>query len=90
VTAEGHDRFWLWAGVAAPDTLADAREVYVLDGEIRAVDAGRYHVLRPSPPRVRGPDLWLVVRTDTLEWPDGTIGVIERRLASWRGSKWWR
>lgn len=86
VTAEGHDRFWLWAGVTAPDALADAKEVYVLDGEIRAGDSGRYHVLRPSPPRVRGPDLWLVVRTDTLDWPAGTLPLIERRLESWRPS----
>ncbi len=86
VTTEGHDRFWLWAGVEAPDALAEAKEVYVLDGEIRRAEAGRYHVLRPSPPRARGPDLWLVVRTDTLEWPEGTIGVVERRLASWRAS----
>lgn len=86
MTADGHDRFWLWAGVTAPDALDDAKEVYVLDGEIRAGDGGRYRVLRPSPPRVRGPDLWLVVRTDTLDWPAGTLPLIERRLESWRAS----
>lgn len=86
VTADGHDRFWLWAGVESPDALANAKEVYVLDGEIRRADAGRYHVLRPSPPTSRGPDLWLVIRTDTLDWPAGTLRLIERRLASWRAS----
>ena len=86
MTVDGHDRFWLWAGVDAPAALATAREVYVLDGEIRRADSGRYHVLRPSPPTARGPDLWLVVRTDTLDWPTGTLPLIERRLASWRAA----
>lgn len=85
VIAKDHDRFWLWAGVTPPEFLPSAKEVYVLDGEVRAGDSGTYHVLRPSPPRVARPDLWLVVRTDTLDWPEGMTDRIVARLGSWRG-----
>lgn len=67
-----------------PQALDRAREVYVLDGEIRARDPAIYHILRPSPPRVIGPDIWLVVRTDTLDWPDERMKRIAARLQSWR------
>jgi hypothetical protein len=36
VDAAQHDAFFLWAGVKAPEVLAKARTIYLLDGEVRA------------------------------------------------------
>jgi hypothetical protein len=83
VRAEDHHAFWLWGGVAPQPVLAQARTLYILDGEV-AGEPGRYTVLRPAVPRVRGPDLWLTVRLETLNWRPQVRPAILRRLADWR------
>lgn len=35
---------------------------------------------------MRGPQIWLVVRTETLEWDEATYQEIKRQLAIWDGS----
>jgi hypothetical protein len=39
--------------------------------------------LRPGTPRLPGKAVWLVVRTDTLDWPRGGLSGLTRRLDSW-------
>lgn len=82
VEAERYDRFWLWAGVRAPDNIR-AREWYLLDGEIRAANRGRFTSLRPGIPRIGSGDVWLVVRTDTLDWPEGSAEALIKRADRW-------
>ncbi|HEX4761770.1 MAG TPA: DUF3142 domain-containing protein [Sphingomicrobium sp.] len=86
VDPRDHDAFWLWAGVSPHPALQDARIIYLLDGEVRADEAARYVALRPEPPRLPGKQVWLVVRTDTLRWPEGSYSIIGRRLAQWRAA----
>jgi Protein of unknown function (DUF3142) len=83
VVAERYDSFWVWAGVAPQPAMAKARTLYLLDGEIRAREPGRYASLRPGVPRLRGKAVWLVVRTDTLGWPDPAIPALSARLDRW-------
>jgi hypothetical protein len=83
VEAERYDSFWLWAGVRAQPALAKARTLYLLDGEIRARASSRYAALRPGTPRLPGKAVWLVVRTDTLDWPGGGLPALTKRLDSW-------
>lgn len=83
VAAERYDSFWVWAGVEAQPVMATARTLYLLDGEIRALEPGRYAALRPGVPRLPGKTLWLVVRTDTLDWPDGAATSLAARLDRW-------
>lgn len=80
--AERSDSFWLWAGVQPPDWLGKARSIYILDSEIRGSSA-TFVPLRPASPHVEGPELWLVVRTDTLAWPDNATLVLASRLDRW-------
>ena len=82
VDPANYDSFWLWAGVRPPAELDRARSVYVLDSELRARD-GRFVPLRAGAPRSRKPELWLVVRTDTLAWPEGTVDGIAARAGKW-------
>jgi hypothetical protein len=63
--------------------MAKARTLYLLDGEVRAREPGRYASLRPGVPRLPGKALWLVVRTDSLDWPPAAIPALEARLDRW-------
>ena len=83
VLAERYDSFWLWAGVRPQPVLDDAKELYLLDGEIRAAEPDRYTPLRPAPPRLPDKQLWLVVRTDTLAWPEAALPGLVERLDGW-------
>jgi len=85
VEAQRYDRFWLWAGVPAPEGIK-SREWYLLDGEIRAADRGQFISLRPGVPRLPNSDVWLVIRTDTLDWPAGGPEMLARRADSWRAA----
>ena len=82
VVAADYDSFWLWAGVRPPPGLSRAKSVYVLDGEIEGTPV-RWKPLRAAAPRTRGPDIWLVVRTDTTDWPKGTAEALARRADNW-------
>ena len=83
VAAEEYHSFWLWAGVKPQPALARARTLYLLDGEIRASAPERYAALRPGVPRLPGKALWLVVRTDTLGWPEAAIPALAARMERW-------
>lgn len=85
VEAQRYERFWLWAGVRAPEGIK-AREWYLLDGEVRADDGPRFTPLRPGIPRISGSDVWLVVRTDTLDWPAGGAEALARRADQWKAA----
>jgi hypothetical protein len=78
-----YDAFWLWAGVRPPAALARARTLYLLDGEILAARPDRYVGLRPGVPRLPETQLWLVVRTDTLAWPERALPALVARLQRW-------
>jgi hypothetical protein len=82
VDASRYDSFWLWAGVHPPAELETAKTVYVLDGEMRGRPA-RFVPLRPLAPKTHGPEIWLVVRTDTLGWPAGAADALVDRLDGW-------
>jgi hypothetical protein len=86
VDARDYDAFWLWAGVSPQPVLQKARIIYLLDGEVRAIEAARYVALRPEPPGLPGKQVWLVVRTDTLRWPESAYDTVGRRLAEWRAA----
>lgn len=80
VDPRAYDAFFLWAGVRAPDWLARARSVYLLAGEVRR--GGAFVPLR-AVPRVAGPELWLVVRVERIDWDEGIFAAILHRLEQW-------
>ncbi len=82
VEAARYDSVWLWAGVRPTDAVRKASTVYILDGEIRGRPA-RFAPLRIAMPKAPNPHLWLVVRTDTLDWPAGAHSDIVARLDRW-------
>lgn len=82
VRAERYDSFWLWAAVRPPAVLDKAKTVYILDGEIGGQPV-RWKPLRAGVPRTHGPEIWLVVRTDTLDWPHRAVEDLGSRADRW-------
>lgn len=78
--------FFLWAGVKPPPELARAREIYILDGEVKAGDPGYFVPLRAGVPRLPGKQVWLVVRAARLDWGEGVHRAVLTDLARWEGA----
>jgi len=76
--------FFLWAGVHPPERLAEAETVYLLWGEVRRDDPARVEVLRPEPPRTAGPEIWLVIRAERLDWSEGVYRQLLAEAERWR------
>jgi hypothetical protein len=79
-----HRAFFLWAGVDPPAKLAEADAVYLLWGEVRGEDPAHIAVLRPEPPRTSGPDIWLVIRAERLDWSEGVHHRLLTEAERWR------
>ena len=84
VDARRYDSFWLWAGVGPRPVLAQARRVYLLNGEV--TPDGRYLAQRPAVPRVHRAEVWLVLRVETLAWPPVVRQQLLTQLARWRAA----
>jgi Protein of unknown function (DUF3142) len=85
VEARDYDAFWLWGGVASQPVLEQARTLYLLEGEVRDGSPVRHVSLRATP-RLNDQRVWMVVRTDTLRWPDGVYDLLLSRLENWRSA----
>ncbi len=86
VDAAQHDAFFLWAGVKAPEVLAKARTIYLLDGEVRAGSPARFVPLRPAVPHVRHAEIWLVVRLERLDWEEPVWRRVLADLDRWQAA----
>lgn len=85
VDPRDYDAFFLWAGVHPPAWLARARSVYVLAGEVRRAKPVGFTPLR-AVPHVTGPEIWLVVRVERLDWDEPTRSAILKRLEQWENA----
>ena len=86
VDANHYDAFWLWAGVKPQPVLARAARIYLLQGQVEAREPVRFVSQRPAIPHVRGPDIWMVVRVETLRWPPPVYRQVLAQLARWRSA----
>lgn len=85
VRADTAEAVFVWPGVhPAPEVKAPT--VYLLDGEVRRDGPARLHALRMGTPRLPGRTLWLVVRSERLDWTDATRAAILADLAQWRAA----
>lgn len=87
VQAADYESFWLWGGIAPAPVLAKAHTLYILQGEVRADHRhGTVDLIAQgiNMPRLKGGDLWLVYRANTLDWPARAIDVINAEIGRWR------
>jgi hypothetical protein len=66
--------------------LARATRLYLLQGQVEARDPVRYVAQRPAIPHVRGTEIWMVVRVETLRWPPAIYRQVLTQLERWRSA----
>jgi hypothetical protein len=84
--ADGYDAFFLWAGVKPQTVLAEARRLYLLQGQVDDKNPVRLVSQRPALPRVSNAEVWMVVRVETLDWPDNVYSQVLAALGRWRAA----
>lgn len=83
VRAEDYRAFFLWAGVRPQPVLDRAETLYLLAGEMRR--DGRYLPLRAIP-RTSRAEVWLVVRSQSLDWSPAAEAQLLAELDRWRAA----
>lgn len=90
VNAQDYDSFWLWAGVTPQPVLANAKTVYVLQGQVDIPDHGdravRMIAQGGAIGKIRNDELWLVYRAHTLRWTPAITDQILSRLKRWQAA----
>jgi hypothetical protein len=88
VQAQDYRAFWLWAGVRPQVLPADTRTLYLLQGEVlaRHGQPARLHARQSGLPPLQVPEVWLVYRAETLDWPPLVHAQLNARLLRWRQS----
>jgi hypothetical protein len=89
VDAGDHDAFWLWGGVASQPVLAQAKTLYVLQGQISSSRSEQHrHVnfVAQGMPMEKLPqrEVWIVYRAHTLRWPDAIYKQLLGQVKRWR------
>lgn len=89
VDAAEYDAFWLWSGVAPQPVLAQAKSVYILQGQIsasrrRPEQGVRFIAQGLSVPRLNQGAVWVVYRAHTLRWTPEVYPAVLMQLQRWR------
>ena len=86
VALAGHDAFFVWPGVRPPPEVAQAKTLYLLDGEVRRDNNARLIVLRSAAPSLARPEVWLVIRLERLDWQPQLTRTVMAELERWQGA----
>ena len=86
VRAEDYSAFWLWAGVKPQTVLQDAKELFVLAGEVTGDHPVRIISQRSAIPRIKNSKVWIVYRAQTVAWDDGILREVLRQMAVWKAN----
>ena len=86
VRAENYQSFWLWAGVRPQPALQQAKEIYLLAGEVK--DGSHPHIIsqRSAAPHIIGPNVWIVYRAQTIAWDEAVLREILAHMEAWRAN----
>ncbi len=89
VKAADYSSFWIWGGVKPQPVLAQARSVYILQGQVvekKRRNKSSVLVIPQGMPvaRLRKTNVWLVYRATTLQWTPEIVRTLVARLKRWR------
>lgn len=89
VNAEEHDAFWLWGGVAAQPVLAQAKTLYLLQGQVSSSRSEQHRSINfvaQGMPVTKLPqrEVWIVYRAHTLRWPESVYKQLFGQIKRWR------
>lgn len=91
VDASQYDAFWLWSGVQPQPLLAQAKSLYILQGQVERAPRSRGGAVRflaqgiSIPKLAKHPgEIWLAYRAQTLDWPPEAYAVLLSQLRRWQ------
>lgn len=89
VNPNDFDSFWIWGNIKTAPYLIKAKEVYILQGEVRFDKTSKQSILIPQGiPVVKIPHqkIWLVFRNHHLNWQNKEREQILKRIQQWENS----
>nr|WP_178125137.1 MULTISPECIES: DUF3142 domain-containing protein [unclassified Pseudomonas] len=91
VEAAEYDAFWLWSGVKTQPVLAQARTLYILQGQIshsRRHPGRGVELIAQGLPVSRLPQeqVWVVYRAHTLAWPEPLYRQLLGQVQRWQAT----
>ncbi|QIH05472.1 MULTISPECIES: DUF3142 domain-containing protein [Pseudomonas] len=91
VDATDHDAFWLWSGVRTQPVLAQAKVLYILQGQVsrsrRHPGRGVELIAQGLPvSRLSQDQVWVVYRAHTLAWPETIYSQLLGQVQRWQDS----
>jgi len=89
VNANDYDSFWIWGDIKSAPYLTKAKEIYILQGEVRVDKASKQSILIPqgiSIVKIPHQKVWLVFRNHHLNWQDHELDKILKRVHQWENS----
>lgn len=89
VDANQYASFWIWGNIQSATYLAKAKELYILQGEVRIIRGTQHSTLIPqgvSVLNIPKQTVWLVFRTHHLNWTDQELAMILPRIKQWENS----
>jgi hypothetical protein len=87
VDANDFASFWIWGDIQTAPYLVHAKELYILQGEIRYSKSKQISTFTPqgvSILKLPHQKIWLVFRTHHLAWNEQNYQTILNRLEHWR------
>ena len=87
VDANDFASFWIWGDIQTTPYLVHAKELYILQGEIRYSKSKQISTFTPqgvSILKLPHQKIWLVFRTHHLAWNEQNYQTILNRLEHWR------
>ena len=87
VDAADYSSFWIWGNISSTTYLQQAKELYILQGEInwnRAENRSEFKPQGISILKKPNQNIWLVVRSHHLNWSSDNIQHIIQRLNQWK------
>lgn len=89
VNAEDYDAFWIWGNISSAPYLKAAKEIYVLQGEVRLDSQTHHSKLIPQGVGVLAipqQKVWLVFRNYHLNWQGQELTQILKRIQQWENA----
>ena len=86
IDANHYDAFWIWGDISSAPYLAKAKEIYVLQGEVKIERNTKKSTLIPQGVavlKVPHQKVWLVFRNHHLNWQDHELDKILKRVHQW-------
>lgn len=93
VDASQYQAFWLWSGVRPQPVLAQARCLYILQGQISRLRYSRdptagFIAQSQAIPKLaaKQTQIWLSYRAQTLDWNEPVYATLQAQLQRWQHS----